>query len=225
MSKGPKTRGSYGPTSPRGIYTKSVRAPGVSLDMPDGEPVKKAKGGEISDEERYGKVGAEIRRLDPEAYKNRTDKSAAANMKLLRELREKSKESSSRSMSTDEFMQGTKKRGFDVSSSGSDAPSRKMSTDEFMQGTKKRGFNVSAAKPEKSDTPARTMSAKEFMEGTKKRGFNVSAPRAADSDTPARRVSADDFLKGMKKGGVARSSASKRADGCAVRGKTKGRMV
>jgi hypothetical protein len=202
-----------------------MRAPGVSLDMPDGELVKKAKGGEISDEERYGKVGAEIRRLDPEAYKNRTDKSAAANMKLLRELREKSKESSSRSMSTDEFMQGTKKRGFDVSSSGSDAPSRKMSTDEFMQGTKKRGFNVSAAKPEKSDTPARTMSAKEFMEGTKKRGFNVSAPRAADSDTPARRVSADDFLKGMKKGGVARSSASKRADGCAVRGKTKGRMV
>jgi len=29
----------------------------------------------------------------------------------------------------------------------------------------------------------------------------------------------------MRKGGVARSSASKRADGCAVRGKTKGRMV
>lgn len=44
---------------------------------------------EMTDEERYGKVGAEIRRLDPEAYKNRTDKSAAANMKLLRELREK----------------------------------------------------------------------------------------------------------------------------------------
>ena len=46
MSKGPKTRGSYGPTSPRGIYTKSVRAPGVSLDMPD-EPVKKRTGGKI----------------------------------------------------------------------------------------------------------------------------------------------------------------------------------
>jgi len=26
---------------------------------------------EMTDEERYGKVGAEIRRLDPEAYKNR----------------------------------------------------------------------------------------------------------------------------------------------------------
>lgn len=30
---------------------------------------------------------------------------------------------------------------------------------------------------------------------------------------------------GMKKGGMVKSSASKRADGCAQRGKTKGRMV
>lgn len=30
---------------------------------------------------------------------------------------------------------------------------------------------------------------------------------------------------GMKKGGSVKSSASKRADGCATRGKTKGRMV
>ena len=47
MSSGPKSRSSRGPTSPRGIYTKSVRAPGVSLDMPDGEPVKKRVGGKI----------------------------------------------------------------------------------------------------------------------------------------------------------------------------------
>jgi len=32
-------------------------------------------------------------------------------------------------------------------------------------------------------------------------------------------------VSGMKKGGAVKSSASKRADGCAVRGKTKGRMV
>lgn len=32
-------------------------------------------------------------------------------------------------------------------------------------------------------------------------------------------------LVGMKKGGSVKSSASKRADGCAQRGKTKGRMV
>jgi len=31
--------------------------------------------------------------------------------------------------------------------------------------------------------------------------------------------------RGMKKGGMVKSSASKRADGCAKRGKTKGRMV
>ncbi len=31
--------------------------------------------------------------------------------------------------------------------------------------------------------------------------------------------------KKMKKGGMARSSASKRADGCAVKGKTKGKIV
>ncbi|MGA0164831.1 MAG: hypothetical protein ACO3LE_11430 [Bdellovibrionota bacterium] len=31
--------------------------------------------------------------------------------------------------------------------------------------------------------------------------------------------------RGMKKGGMVKSSASKRADGCAVRGKTRGRMV
>ena len=32
-------------------------------------------------------------------------------------------------------------------------------------------------------------------------------------------------VAGMKKGGMVKSSASKRADGCAQRGKTKGRMV
>ena len=53
--------------------------------------VKKSSGSArtTTDEERYGKIGAQIRRLDPEAFKNRTDRSAAANLKLLRELREK----------------------------------------------------------------------------------------------------------------------------------------
>jgi hypothetical protein len=34
-----------------------------------------------------------------------------------------------------------------------------------------------------------------------------------------------DKTKGKKAGGIIRSSASKRADGCAIKGKTKGRMV
>ena len=158
---------------------------------------KYVEGGKITDEERYGRVGAEIRRLDPEAYKNRTDKSAAANMKLLKELREKKKDSSS----------------------------RKMSTEEFMEGTKKRGFNVSSPKRAESDTPARKMSIDEFMRGTKKRGFDVSAPRRTESDTPARRMSADEFVGGMKRGGTVKSSASRRADGIAQRGKTRGKFV
>ena len=32
-------------------------------------------------------------------------------------------------------------------------------------------------------------------------------------------------VTGMKKGGTVKSTASKRGDGCAVRGKTKGKMV
>ena len=45
---------------------------------------------EMTDEERYGKVGAEIRRLDPEAYKNRP-RSMEGNLKLLKELEAKAK--------------------------------------------------------------------------------------------------------------------------------------
>ena len=58
---------------------------------------------EMTDDERYGKVGAEIRRLDPEAYKNRP-KTLEGNLKLLKELRAKSKgEGSSRSKPTVDF--------------------------------------------------------------------------------------------------------------------------
>lgn len=63
----------------------------------------------MSDEERYGKVGAMIRRLDPEAYKNRSDKSAEANLKLLKELRAKARETPSRKMSGAEFVEEYKK--------------------------------------------------------------------------------------------------------------------
>jgi len=45
----------------------------------------------MTDEERYGVTGAAIRRLDPEAYKNRP-KTKEGNLALLRELRAKSRE-------------------------------------------------------------------------------------------------------------------------------------
>lgn len=46
------------------------------------------KPSEMSDEERYGKTGAAIRKLDPEAYKQR-DKTAAGNQALLKQLQSK----------------------------------------------------------------------------------------------------------------------------------------
>jgi hypothetical protein len=54
-------------------------------------------------------------------------------------------------------------------------------------------------------------------------GQNLPGPGSA---TEARKRRVEDAKKelGMKKGGKV-SSASKRADGCAVRGKTRGRMV
>jgi len=69
MSSGPKTRSSRGPTSARGIYMKSVRAPGVSLDMPDGEPVKKRVGGKIK---KMSNGGSASKRADGCAIKGKT---------------------------------------------------------------------------------------------------------------------------------------------------------
>lgn len=63
----------------------------------------------MTDEERYGKVGAEIRRLDPEAYKKRP-KTLEGNLKLLEELRARGSQTPTRQMSVDEFMQGVEQR-------------------------------------------------------------------------------------------------------------------
>ncbi len=50
-------RVALGPTSPRGIYSRSMAAPGTSLDMPDEKPVKKMrKGGGMPDLTGDGKV-------------------------------------------------------------------------------------------------------------------------------------------------------------------------
>jgi hypothetical protein len=55
---------------------------------------------------------------------------------------------------------------------------------------------------------------------TSPRGIYIGSLKA-----PGGSADMPDEIKGMKKGGMARSSASKRADGCAVRGKTRGKMV
>lgn len=75
-NRGPTTRGGYRGGKPQKSYA-------------DGGDVKK-KLSEMTDEERYGKVGAEIRRLDPEAYKKRS-RTAEGNVALLKELRARAK--------------------------------------------------------------------------------------------------------------------------------------
>lgn len=134
MSKGPKTRGSYGPTSPRGIYSRSMAAPGKSLDMPD-EPVKKRSGGKIA---KFAKGG------HPDASKR-----------------------GSMPVGTVRHSPSTVRSG----GAGTDQPF-------YSRSTAKDGSTVTVEE-----------------------------------------------LPGMKKGGKVSSSASKRADGCAVRGKTRGKMV
>jgi hypothetical protein len=62
------------------------------------------------------------------------------------------------------------------------------------------------------------------------RGFgiigNVAANKMDDREEKKKVEAAAAGAKAMKKGGAVKmSSASKRADGCAQRGKTKGRMV
>jgi hypothetical protein len=60
------------------------------------------------------------------------------------------------------------------------------------------------------------------------RGFgllgNVAANKMDDREEK-KKAAAAAKVPAMKKGGMVKSSASKRADGCAQRGKTKGRMV
>jgi len=51
-------------------------------------------------------------------------------------------------------------------------------------------------------------------------GYNRDQAEKAEAAATLKRES-----RGMKKGGVVKSSASKRADGIATRGKTRGRMV
>ena len=51
------------------------------------------------------------------------------------------------------------------------------------------------------------------------------AKDARDDREEKKKAAAAAGAPAMKKGGMVKSSASKRADGCAQRGKTKGRMV
>jgi hypothetical protein len=63
--------------------------------------------------------------------------------------------------------------------------------------------------------------AREFV----KEGKSAFGPSGGSSGSMGMPKLNRDLMKNNKAGGIIRSSASKRADGCAKRGKTKGRMI
>jgi len=64
-------RVALGPTSPRGIYSRSMAAPGTSLDMPDEKPVKKMAGGGMA-ASKMGAVKTAAPSRDGVAVKGKT---------------------------------------------------------------------------------------------------------------------------------------------------------
>jgi hypothetical protein len=197
---------------------------------------------EMTDEERYGKVGAEIRRLDPEAFKNRSDKSAAANMKLLRELRAKKKEGPMQevTVSTKKETQAEKDRRTPGSGAGFKQIAANLGTSatrakyrEQGYGSEKEERGESAAQRrmregKKSPAMLRMENREESVaERRMKEGPRSFSDRmkslAARFGTQGQR---DKYrAEGYKKGGSVKSSASRRADGIAKKGKTRGRMI
>ena len=184
---------------------------------------------EMTDEERYGKVGAEIRRLDPEAYKNRP-KTAEGNLKLLRELRAKAKSSTdSRPEPTVNFMREGRKKA-------DDTPTEAM-RDEARKDVSKRKNPVRRTVTPFPGSAALTRSENKRSENKKSedeksepsrmsreeyRSLNIRPRRTVTSFPGSRYLTKQE---NYKKGGSVKSSASRRADGCAKKGKTRGKIV
>jgi len=209
------------------------------------------KPSEMTDEERYGKVGAEIRRLDPEAYKNRP-KTMEGNLKLLKELRGRKVEevkSAPRGPSR-RFATGAgakDKRAQEAFLERNPQyrnrePGLKAVDEElFSPGVKLAGAGVAGG--------AAAYGVKKLLDRFRNKGMERAGKELSEKGVP----SADDLAKartlakerravskrerdlderlasdmggGYKRGGAVKSSASSRADGIAKRGRTKGRMV
>jgi hypothetical protein len=105
------------------------------------------------------------------------------------------------------------KRGFQ---STVDALSRALGTERGKQLDKELGFRDVSGKERTlpSTTPAQRAEIRNMQYSRKK------LQGQDEGEAELRRES-----RGMKKGGMVKSSASKRADGIAQRGKTRGRMV
>jgi hypothetical protein len=186
-----------GPTSYSGEDT------GEGMEMSTRRMSSSKKASEMSDEEKYGKVGAAIRRLDPEAYKNRTDKSAAGNLKLLKELQEKSKSPAAPKVEVEktetkvEMPTSSGARGYRGSKPGSTRVNSSQEKAERNRGVTDRFI--------------------EFIRNTRMVG---GAPDYMKDETGRIRTPAS---KKYASGGSV-SSASKRADGIAKKGKTRGKI-
>ena len=176
---------------------------------------------EMTDEERYGKVGAEIRRLDPEAYKNRP-KTMEGNLKLLKELRGRKTEEAksaprgpSRRYATGPGAKN-KRAQEDFLSRNPQYRDREpglQAVDEelFSPGAKLAGAGIAGG--------AVAYGAKKLLD--RFRNKRAIAKRERDLDERL----ASDMAGGYKRGGAVKSSASKRADGIAQRGKTRGKYI
>ena len=200
---------------------------------------KYAEGGAASDEARYGKIGAEIRRLDPEAYKNRP-RSVEGNMALLKELRAKAarKDSSGSLAFKDSADTARRSAGFQATMKRAQEDARK----EEAEDTARRSSGVQAMmergrKDAQKKFPSMELS--EEAEDTARRsaGFQAMMKRGREDAQKANSVFKYARGGGIESRGKTRGtivkmagggsvgSASKRADGCAMKGKTKGRFV
>ena len=101
------------------------------------------------------------------------------------------------------------------------AAARKAGDKTFMFGGKK--YTTDLAKPAaKKDPDADKGPSKEAIERLERR---AAAPRVSQAKGSMKEKMRAMGVTRYKSGGSVKSSASKRADGCAVRGKTRGRMV
>lgn len=220
---------------------------------------------EMTDEERYGKVGAEIRRLDPEAYKNRTDKSAEANLALLKRLR--GKKTPARTASADDLDMSGGEPKLNLPKLGrvdlEDESTRPKPGSAYRTpgqrytgtyGETREAMDESGITPEQKETAlkigAGTLAAavggpelaalRGANAGYRSAGFTRGLTMAERERAAAAAEKAAEKVRRLKETAEARSrlsrgavykkggtvsSASKRADGIAQRGKTKGRYI
>jgi hypothetical protein len=101
------------------------------------------------------------------------------------------------------------------------AAARKAGDKTFMFGGKK--FTTELAKPAAKKDPD-AGKGPSGQDTDRLEAASKAAGIRADRAKYMKEKSMDRVRGGMKKGGSVKSSASKRADGCAIRGKTKGKM-